>query len=85
MPPTLILLRALTVLFALLVLYLMRRGLCTRRLAYYMLVLLYLPLALSAGCVGGNSNGTRTGTTNVTVTATAGSLSHTTTVMLTVQ
>ena len=78
--------RILTVLLALLALLILRRGVRMRRLASYMpLVLVLLALAVSAGCVGGNANGTPAGTTQVTVTATAGLLSHTTTVSLTVQ
>jgi len=82
--PPLLIFRFLTVLFAFLALLIIRRGLRTRRLlAYVPLLLILVALAVSAGCAG-NSNGTPAGTTQVTVTATAGSLSHTTTVSLTV-
>jgi hypothetical protein len=63
----------------------LRQGVRRRQiLAYLPFALLLIAGALTAGCTGGRM-GTPKGSTTVTVTATAGSLSHTATFTLTVQ
>lgn len=85
-PPLFLIFRVMAIMFACVALFMVQRGLRTRRLVSYMpLGLVLLALAISAGGLGGNSNGTPAGTTQVTITATAGSLTHTTMVTLTVQ
>jgi len=60
-----------------------RKGIRTRRLAFMPLAVLLLGAAILTGCA--KAGGTPAGTYTVTVTATSGSLSHSTTVSLTVQ
>jgi hypothetical protein len=63
----------------------LRQGVRRRQLLTYLpMALLLIAVALTAGCTGGRM-GTPEGSTTVTVTATAGSLTHTTTFTLTVQ
>jgi hypothetical protein len=62
----------------------LRRGIRMQRFAYLPLAVLLLSAAIITGCATGNP-GTPAGSYNVMVTATSGSLSHTTTVSVTVQ
>jgi hypothetical protein len=73
--------------FALAGIIVLRHGIRTRRLAYHLpFALLLLSVALIAGCSSpGGPKGTPIGTSTVTVTATSGGVTHTTTVTLTVQ
>ena len=73
-----------TALLALLGMMTIRRGIRMQRLAYLPLAVLLLSAAIITGCTSGPS-GTAAGNYNVTVTATSGSLSHSTTVAVTVQ
>jgi hypothetical protein len=73
-----------TALLALLGMVTLRRGVRMQRFAYLPLAVLLLSAAIITGCATGPT-GTPAGTYNVTVTATAGSLSHSTTVAITVQ
>jgi hypothetical protein len=76
---------SLAVVLALMSFAALRQGVRRRQiLAYLPFALLLIAGALTAGCTGGRM-GTPKGSTTVTVTATAGSLSHTTTITLTVQ
>jgi hypothetical protein len=62
----------------------LRRGIRIQRLAYLPLAVLLLSAAIITGCATGAS-GTTAGTYSVGVTATSGSLSHSTTIPVTVQ
>ena len=82
--PVPMLLWALAAVLALASMELLRRGVRTRRWVVYLpMALLALGLAGVLGC-GGAMAGTPAGTSTITVTATAGGVSHTTTVTLTV-
>ena len=71
-------------LLALLGMVTLRRGIRMQRFAYLPLAVLLLSAAIITGCTSGPT-GTPAGSYNVTVTATSGTLSHNTTVAITVQ
>jgi len=84
-PRPLVLLWLLAGLLVLAALLLLRQGIRARRLALYLpLVLLLLSAAVVVGCGGGGGipAGTPPGTYNISITATSGSATHTTTVTL---
>jgi hypothetical protein len=73
-----------TALLALLAMVTMRRGFRMQRIAYLPLAVLLLSAAIITGCTKA-ATGTPAGSYNVTVTATSGSYSQSTTVAITVK